>query len=72
MTTKKESPSQQGPDDAGTSTKEDIKNTENNFSTPHSKDDLTENERIILGQDAHKDDYSDQDLFDEKGKPVVL
>ena len=62
-------PSDKGPSDADTITKEDNIAKENNFSTPHSKDDLTENERIVLGQDAHKNDYLDQDIFDEKGKP---
>lgn len=45
-------------------------NPGDNSSVPHSKEELTENERIILGREAHEaDDYDEQELFDEKGKP---
>ena len=56
-------------EDPQTSEQEDNETLEKNFITPHGKEDLTEYERIILGRDAHKDDYLDQDLFDEDGKP---
>lgn len=54
----------EGPEHNGT--REDDTREENDFSTPHSKDDLTENERIILGRDAHKaDDYPEPDFRKE-------
>ena len=62
-------PSPKGPDDADTSTEEDITKGENNFSVREGYNNLTENQKLILRREAHEDDYSDRDLFDEKGKP---
>ena len=47
----KESSPVKGP---GASTNQDNTRNENNPSIPHSKEELTENERIILGREAHE------------------